>query len=343
MLLVVIIVAIVFFMFTGAVLHSTLLKEKLAHIKPYGQLFDVYDGKLHLYSVGNGNKTIVLLPGLAVPLPSADFAPLMRQLSKDYTVACIEYFGVGFSSETSRPRTCENYVEEIRYALKNAGFKPPYVLLPHSLSTVYSEYYASKYPEEVEAVISLEGPSTADIVEMPAGIKHLLPIVKFLQFIGLTSLMACFSINKKHLYPYGYSDNEISDMAAFAGFFINDTLIKQISNVPEFVKQTMGMPFPKSTAYFKVICRKTYETPNKQLKMTPQEYQRRHLERIGENSKCEILDGTHFIYLNNVDRIVEITHNVLKQSCSAIPSTDVVLPPATDEKSSAHLLDITNK
>lgn len=33
----------------------------------------------------------------------------------------------------------ENYMEEIRTALSMAGMKPPYVLMPHSVSGVYSE------------------------------------------------------------------------------------------------------------------------------------------------------------------------------------------------------------
>jgi hypothetical protein len=45
--------------------------------------------------------------------------------------------------------------------------------------------------------------------------------------------------------------------------------------------------------------------------MTPQEYQSRHLKRIGAHARYEILDGTHFIYLNNVDRIAEIADDVL--------------------------------
>ena len=98
---------------------------------------------------------------MAVPFPSAEFAPLMRKLSEKYKVVCVEYFGIGFSSETSKPRTCENYVEQTRTARGQAGFKAPFVLMPHSISTVYSEYYAAKYPEEVEAVISLDGTTTA--------------------------------------------------------------------------------------------------------------------------------------------------------------------------------------
>lgn len=310
-ILYIIIVLIAVFMLIGSILHSIYFKSKLNQIKPYGQLIGVDDGKVHIYSMGNGKKTIVLLPGMGIPLPSADFGPLMRKLSENYTVVCVEYFGVGFSSETSKPRTSKNYVEETRTALSKAGFKAPYILMPHSISSVYSEYYASKYPEEIEAIISLDGTSTAYYDKMPSFLKYILPIAKVQQVIGITSIIAHLTANKKSLSKIGYTKKELNDIALFAGFSINNTLLEQILNSGEFINETMNLPFPKSVPYFKVISKQTYEKPNKQLKITPQEYQIQHLKRVGEHAKYEILEGSHFIYLNNIDKIAEITDNFL--------------------------------
>ena len=308
----IIVAVIAVFMLIGATLHSTYFKGKLEQIKSYGQMVHVDDGQMHVYSMGNGKKTIVLLPGMGVSLPSAEFGPLMRKLSEKYTVVCVEYFGVGFSSETSKPRTCENYVQETRTALKQAGFKAPYILMPHSISSVYGEYYASKYPNEVEALVSLDGTSTAYLGdEMPAFVKSLLQVAKFQQSIGFTSLLAPLTVNRANLLSSGYTEKEINDMITFAGFTINGNFLEQMGNTSEFIKQTMDLPFPESIPYFKVISKQTYETPNNQIKVTPQEYQEKHLERIGKHAQYEILDGTHFIYLNNVNRIAEITDDLL--------------------------------
>lgn len=76
----------------------------------------------------------------------------------------------------------------------------------------------------------------------------------------------------------------------------------------------MDLAFPIYVPYFKIISKKTYETSNQQLKkfkMTPQEYQHKHLERIGKHAQYEILDVTPFIYTNNVERILEITDGLL--------------------------------
>lgn len=293
-------------MAVGTILQNTYFKSKLKQIKPYGKMVGIEDGKMHVYSMGEGEKTVVLLPGMGIGLPAADFSPLMRKLSEEHTVVAIEYFGVGFSSETARPRTTENYVEEIRSSLKEAGFEAPYTLMPHSVSSVYSEYYAAKYPDEVEAIISLDGTSSAYYEKMPSFVKFLLPIARFQQATGTLSLLARVTTNKKRLLSYGYIYKEIVDMITFAGFTINNNTLEQMSNTSEYIKDTRDLPFPKSVPYFKVISKKTYETPNKQLKMSPQEYQYEHLERVGDHAEYEILEGNHFIYANNIERIAEI-------------------------------------
>ncbi|MDD3279851.1 MAG: alpha/beta hydrolase [Lachnospiraceae bacterium] len=258
--------------------------------------------------MGNKDKTIVLLPGLGVGLPCADFSPLMRSLGEEYTVVCVEYFGVGFSTLTDRERTCENYVEEIRTALSNAGFEAPYIFMPHSISSVYCEYYASLYPDEVHAIISLDGTSTAYIGEdMPSFVKSLLGVAKAQQAIGLTSVLAPLTANKTELLSYGYTEKEIDDMIAFAGFSINDNVLDQMRNTAEYVKTANGKPYSTNVPYYKIISKQTYETKNNQIKLSPEVYQQEHLQRVGATDNYVVLEGTHFIYLNNAEKIRDIT------------------------------------
>ncbi len=309
--LVVVLIVVASLVAAGTVFRATYLRKKMNAIKPYGQLVGVDDGKIHVYCMGNGDKKIVLLGGLGTPLPSADFSPLMRSLSKKHTTICVEYFGVGFSSQSSKPRTCENYVEEIRKALQQAGFGPPYVLMPHSVSSVYSEFYASRYPEEVEAIVSLDGTSSSFYQKVPGFVKFVLPVARIMQAVGIIPMLAILTTNRKKLLSQGYTRKEIHDAIVFSGFSMNRNLLEQMMNSSEHVKETKELPFPESVPFLKIISRKTYETPNKQLKMTPQEYQKRHLERIGPHAKHEILDGNHFIHVNNADSVAEMADRFL--------------------------------
>src|SRR5690625_4873075 len=140
----------------GYTINKIFLSNELEAISPYGEMVEVINQNMHVYSMGQGEKTIVLLPGFGLPLPSADFGPLMRELAKEHTVVTVEYFGMGFSDETDTPRTNENYMEEIRTALSMAGMKPPYVLIHHYESGVYIEYYVAIYTDDISAIIMLD-------------------------------------------------------------------------------------------------------------------------------------------------------------------------------------------
>jgi hypothetical protein len=146
---------------------------------------------------------------------------------------------------------------------------------------------------------------------MPSFVKSILSIAKFQQAIGFTSIIAPIVTNRNKLISIGYSEKEISDILYYAGFSMNDNTLNQIANATDYIKDANKLPFPGNVPYFKIISRKTYETRNSQIKITPQEYQEQHLARIGDQAKYEILDGTHFIYLDKVNRISEITDKFL--------------------------------
>ena len=59
----------------GVYYRTFILRGRRKLIRPYGTLVDVFGGSMHLYTMGSGNTTVVLLPGIGTPLPSADFAP----------------------------------------------------------------------------------------------------------------------------------------------------------------------------------------------------------------------------------------------------------------------------
>jgi pimeloyl-ACP methyl ester carboxylesterase len=299
---------------TGAILRQTYFKTRFRQIKPYGKLYAVFDGKMHLTVLGAGKHTIVLLPGLGVGLPSADFGPLMRKLAEQHRVVALEYFGSGFSSGSQRERNNSNYVEEIRAALGAAGLSAPYVLMPHSISNIYSEYYASQYPEEIKAIVSLDGTSSAFWQkESDWWMKLVLPLAKLQEASGFTSILGRLLTNRSKLQAYGFTEREIDDMALFAGFSVNDTLLRQLQSSVSIIEEIKDLPYPAQIPFLKIISQETYQTPNKQVKITPQEYQRQHLAKIGKLARFEILEGSHFIYLNNVERIAELTSNFLDE------------------------------
>lgn len=285
-------------------INQIFFSSELASISPYGELIEINGQKMHVYSMGNGEKTIVLLPGFSVPLPCADFGPLMRELSKDYTVVCIEYFGIGFSEQTDTPRTNENYTEEIRTALSLAGYKAPYVLMPHSGSGIYSEYYAAKYPDEVSAIIMLDTTSSAKTETIVP--KFVYGISKVQQSIGLNRIVNFFVVPSLLKKENGYTEKEISDYGKFINHYYNDTIADQLSRSNDNIIEVMGMDFPNEVPVLKLIASQT-------MKQVGDEYQTNHLSRLGVNAESITLNGSHFIYHSDAARIFEATNTFLEK------------------------------
>lgn len=288
----------------GFAINKILFSKELEAVPPYGQIVEVNRQKMHVYSMGDGEKTIVSLPGFGVSLPSADFGPLMRKLSKEYTVVCIEYFGIGFSNQTDTPRTNENYTEEIRTALSLAGFKAPYVLMPHSASGIYSEYYAAKHPDEVSAIIMLDTTSTAKIVtgNLP---KFVYGIAKLQQACGLTRIIFGL-MPPAQKAENGYTEKEIGDYKLFAYHVLNDTMIDQSYRMLDNINEVNAITFPQKIPVLKLISSQTE-------KKVGVEYQTNHLNRLGTNTESKIIDCSHFIYQTNVADICDAASAFLEK------------------------------
>ncbi|MDP3386870.1 MAG: alpha/beta hydrolase [Eubacteriales bacterium] len=297
----------------GFIINKTFFRNELDSIQPYGQLVDVSGSKMHVYSMGSGEETIVLLPGFGVSLPSADFGPLMRKLSESYTVVTIEYFGIGFSDETDKPRTNENYMNEMRTALDQAGFKPPYILMPHSASGVYSEYYAIKHPEEVSSIIMLDTTSTAVTGNNPGYIGVLYSIGKIQQATGFTRIVAGLVPDTK-LVKNGYTEKEIADYKTFTFHVLNDTLIDQSLLLIENINEVNSLEFPENIPVLKIISKQSIEAMAKKDKDDGMGYQNRHLSVLGNNVAHTVVDSTHFIYQTHVDDICEMTNAFISQN-----------------------------
>lgn len=289
----------------GFAVNKMFFSNELEAVSPYGQIVEVNGRKMHVYSIGRGEKTVVLLPGFGVALPSADFGPLMRELAEEYTVVCLEYFGIGFSGQTDTPRTNENYTEEIRTALSLAGFKAPYILMPHSASGIYSEYYAAKYPAEVSAVIMLDTTSTA-ITGAKNPPKFLYGLGKLQQACGLTRI-AVGLMPPAQKAENGYTEKEISDYKLFAYHVLNDTIIDQSYRMLDNINEVNAIAFPHEIPVLKLISSQTE-------KKAGAEYQKNHLNRLGANAESIIIESSHFIYQTNVPDICDATAAFLKKT-----------------------------
>lgn len=106
------VIIIVIILFWGVVNQGiNFIEEKnTPHIGTY---FNINDKKMNVYSVGNGDNTIVLMSGLGTTSPILYFQPLINELSKNNKVIVAESFGYGWSDLTDKERTVENIIKEL--------------------------------------------------------------------------------------------------------------------------------------------------------------------------------------------------------------------------------------
>lgn len=153
----IVLAAAVLFLLACFVYHRICLARESALLTPPGTMADVGGGQMHVYTEGDGEKTLVFLSGGGTCSPVLDFKSLYSLLSSEYRVAVVEKFGYGYSGDSGgRSRDIDTILEDTRSALLGAGVKGPYVLCPHSMSGLEALRWAQRYPDEVEAIVGLD-------------------------------------------------------------------------------------------------------------------------------------------------------------------------------------------
>ena len=144
------------FLLFSVIRHRVLLEGEKDLLTPPGCMVDVDGHKMHVYPVGEGDKTLVLMAASGTVCPSLDFKNLYSGLGDDYRIVVVEKFGYGYSDTVNRPRDVASILSDTRAALSGAGINGPFILCPHSYSGLEALYWAQTYPDEVEAIIGLD-------------------------------------------------------------------------------------------------------------------------------------------------------------------------------------------
>ncbi|MBE1555815.1 alpha/beta hydrolase [Sporosarcina limicola] len=151
----VIAIAVVLFLAIVFIVNIISNKSERGKIEPYGQSVTVDGKNMNVLIQGQGEETVVLLPGYGTAAPALDFKPLVDELSPFYKVVVIEPFGYGLSDETEKERSTENIVGEIHEALQQLNIDR-YTLMGHSIAGIYGLDYVNKYPNEVSAFVGID-------------------------------------------------------------------------------------------------------------------------------------------------------------------------------------------
>lgn len=141
-----------------AIYNQIAMKTEADRIVPNGQMVNLGDYSVHVYSEGDATAapTLVFMSGSATVAPVYDFKALYRLLSDEYRIVVVEKAGYGYSDIIEVDRDVATMVEEVRSALNGVGIEKPYVLLPHSMSGLEAIYWSQSYPDEVSGIIGID-------------------------------------------------------------------------------------------------------------------------------------------------------------------------------------------
>ena len=136
---------------------------------PPGKLLDVGGYRLHLYTVGEGNLTIILDHSLG----GIEGYFLVEKLAKFGRVCIYDRAGYGWSEHSPHPRTTSQIVEELDTLLTQAEIKPPYILVGNSFGSYNVRLYAHRFPEKVMGMVLTDGLHETGMLKMSIQLKAL--------------------------------------------------------------------------------------------------------------------------------------------------------------------------
>lgn len=204
--------AILLFVLGTFLFHRIKSREEFARLKEKGYYNPVSVGDYCLnvakFGKENGTHTIIALAGLG----SGDFSVAMRQLTasleEENLVVFVDRAGYGFSDDTENEMTLEYIVEDYRKALRNAGIEAPYILMPHSIGGAYANYWVSNYPDEIEAVVFIDGSELSENAFEDSPYYAVGLGDRALAFLARIGFSRYVLRNYFYLYPDNYTEEE---------------------------------------------------------------------------------------------------------------------------------------
>ena len=295
-----VILALIVLFITGSFIYNRVQLKKEASIwqNPPGQYVEVDGHKMHIYTEGEGDHTILLMSGWGDTSPYANFLPLCKELSTDAKVVIIERFGYGLSDAVDGERTFDTIVENDRECLSKAGIEGPFVLCPHSIAGLEATLWAQKYPEEVEGIVGMDitVPGIDDQLEEElATNKKMMPIIKFLTNSGIMRVLS------------GHADDEIGKMEVAITYRndINDCKLDEEAHGIEACHEISSNPLPTVP---------TIQYISKQTAAVTPGWLEGHqaLVDASSNGKLVQLDCTHYLYKFEGEQIASDIKEFLK-------------------------------
>lgn len=312
-------------LFICMILHNVVKMSEISsrYKGEYKKLVPVYEEEnkmMNVYAIGDGPKTIVVLPGFGSQSPVIQYKTIAEGLKDEYRVVIVEYFGYGYSmSMKDHPRTNENIAAEIKKSLESYGVTGPYILMPHSTSAIYAMYFQQSYPELVQGIVSIDGKFPSEVNEeyyqkkLKEDISNI-NITSVFELTGFERILSyvredIFYIKEMRKMPEIYGKEEISVYRNRIGSnYLSRTMVREINKLEDNVNQMKDYNYPDYLPVLQVLSSDTvkkYEAVKKNGEATLDLNDL--ADKMITNSliqKTEVVEGDYMLQLSNPNDLI---------------------------------------
>ena len=277
--------------------------ERAANPAP-GVMVDVGGRRMHVHTVGQGETSIVLLPGLGVPAPVLDFEPLTQELSQWARVTVVEPFGYGWSEGSDSPMLPGDVARDVHTALHGAGVPGPYVLMGHSLAGLYSQKFIETFPGEVG--LDPTNPVTASPLEDDWQASFLSGVLTTLARLGGVRVAQAIRGVDSSLLEQGYSRENVDKQAMLTSWnAMSPEMVRQRKSTREALEQTKELRFTQDLPVLVFASRDREKREGGEAL--------RAYAGEGQCHRVEALDAGHYVHHEQHTRINEVTRAFLTE------------------------------
>ncbi|MEG0328134.1 MAG: alpha/beta hydrolase [Erysipelothrix sp.] len=295
------ILLIVCLVFGGIFINNKIkLNKEVSKINEYGQRVKVGDKEMQVTITGQGEDTLVLLPGYLTGAPTLDFKLLSDELANSHKVVVIEPLGYGMSDDTDEPRTVENLVSEVHTVLDTLNIKD-YSLVTHSIWGVYALKYIELYPNEVNMLVGLD----SSLPSQGGADENQESMINFLAKSGIYRALASTGDDFLNTPPIDDTSKQQFKYISLHSIGSKATQNEGYQMQANFIK-TMDLKYPTNLPVLYILASESVDTDSKWIPI--------HEDMLvnSKKSKLIVLDGTHYIHHTQSQTIASEINNFLK-------------------------------
>ncbi len=241
-------------------------------------------------TIGEGKRAVLMLPGLGSP-SGVEFKALAALLGEDYRIAAISFTGISESAQMTNAAITEG----VHFAAGSLGIHE-YILAAHSISGIYSLYYAKQYSDEIKAFVGIDCTPPEFVTRPELLEKNRQMCVSGRKRAGSALYRKIVEKSTaamlKAAKGYEFSREDIAEYTQKTLLQLSgDVSINELSNAGKNMTEVLDAKFPESIPVLSLISTAT----SKREKC----WEAWH-ERLSDNKKSRVvtLRGSHYLHIS---------------------------------------------